>query len=294
MDKGKLVVVTGGAGFIGSHLCERLVKDGHRVISLDNYFTGSRENHVPGVEYREGHTKDIETLIPEHPSIVYHLGEYSRVAQSIEEPALVWDLNTRGTMAVLEFCRTRKCKIVYAGSSTKFAKRIEGGREIEGRSLSPYTWSKAANTELVRSYHEWYGIPYATVYFYNVYGPREMSGRYGTVIEIFRQKRIAGDPLPLRLPGTQTRTYTHVLDTVDGIILAGERGEGDDYGIASDDTFSLRELAEVFGGPIEELPERSTSRSFSEVDAEKMHALGWQQKHHLTDYIRESLDGQTS
>src|SRR4051812_28445108 len=97
----KTIVVTGGAGFVGSDLCERLQHEGHKVISLDNYFTGSKDNHVAGVEYREGHTKDIEALIPETPDLVYHLGEYSRVAKSIEEPQVVWDLNLVGTTAVL-------------------------------------------------------------------------------------------------------------------------------------------------------------------------------------------------
>src|SRR6185503_19791717 len=101
MTEQKTVVVTGGAGFVGSHLCERLAADGHRVISLDNYFTGTHANEVAGVEYREGHTKDIATLIPETPDLVYHLGEYSRVAQSMEEPEKVWDLNIVGTAAVL-------------------------------------------------------------------------------------------------------------------------------------------------------------------------------------------------
>src|SRR4051812_36789334 len=113
----KLILVTGGAGFIGSNLCERLVASGHRVISLDNYFTGSRENHVAGVEYREGHTKDIAKVVPETPDLIYHLGEYARVEQSLEEPALVYDLNAVGTFAVLEFWRAKKCKLVYAGSS---------------------------------------------------------------------------------------------------------------------------------------------------------------------------------
>ena len=134
MDK-KLILVTGGAGFIGSHLCERLVRDGHRVISLDNYFTGSRENHMAGVDYREGHTKDIENHIPETPDIIYHLGEYSRVATSLEEPELVWDLTIAGTLGVLEFWRKRRCKLVYSGSSTKaVGARADG---TSGRDLAP-------------------------------------------------------------------------------------------------------------------------------------------------------------
>ncbi len=195
----KLVLVTGGAGFIGSHLCERLVRDGHAVISLDNYFTGSKENHVAGVEYREGHTKDIEKMIPETPDLIYHLGEYSRVEISLTEPALVWDMNIAGTFAVAEFWRKRQgdkpIKLVYAGSSTKFA---DGGF---GRDQSPYAWSKASNTELVRNYGEWYGLPYAITYFYNVYGPGERAGQYGTVIEIFRQKFLKGEPLTVHSPG---------------------------------------------------------------------------------------------
>lgn len=285
----KTALVTGGAGFIGSHLCERLHRDGYTVISLDNYFTGSRDNHILGVEYREGHTKDVTRIIPESPDLVFHLGEYSRVAQSKEEPALVFDLNIQGTAGVLEFVRARGSKLVYAGSSTKFSERIEDDRIIEGRALSPYTWSKAANTELVRNYHEWYGIRYATAYFYNVYGPRELSGRYGTLIEICRQKRLAGEPIEMRLPGTQTRTYTHVLDTVDALIRIGESGEGDDYGIASDDTYTTREVAELFGGPIVELPARPTSRSHSDADTTKVRALGWTQRYHLRDYIHECL-----
>ena len=146
----KLVVVTGGAGFVGSHLCARLARDGHRVISLDNYFMGSRDNHVEGVEYREGHTKDIANLVPETPDIIYHLGEYSRIARSMNEPALVFDLNMRGTQAVLEFWRQKKCKLIYAGSSTKFTSA--NGEGVEGRDRAPYTWAKTANSELVANY----------------------------------------------------------------------------------------------------------------------------------------------
>lgn len=284
----KTILVTGGAGFIGANLIERLVKDpGNRVISLDNYFTGTRENHIPGVMYIEGHTKDIAKFVTETPDIVYHLGEYSRVAQSMEEPAVVWDLNVLGTCAVLEFCRQHKSKLVYAGSSTKFAGLRNDG--IEGKDLSPYTWAKATNTDLVRNYGEWYGLSYVTVYFYNVYGPRERAGKYGTVIEIFKQKHLVGEPLEVRLPGTQRRTYTHVADTVDGLILAGEKGSGDGYGISSSKSYTILEVANLFGDEIVMLPERKTSRPSSVVDTAQMEALGWKETHTLEDYISSFL-----
>ncbi len=281
------ILVTGGAGFIGSHLCEHLLAQGHRVISLDNYFTGSEKNHIPGVEYRRGHTKDIEKHVPETPDIVYHLGEYSRVAVSIKEPNLVWDLNLAGTQAVLEFCRRKGCKLVYAGSSTKFAQtRFDG---IKGKDLSPYTWSKAINSDLVRRYGQWYGLPYVIVYFYNVYGPRERGGKYGTVIQIFKEKYLAGEPLPVYSPGTQLRNYTHVKDTVEGLVLAGERGEGDGYGIGSDKSYPLLEVAKMFGVEIKMLPARKTSRPSAEIDTSKIKALGWRQKYFLEDYIKEFI-----
>lgn len=283
MKESKLVLVTGGAGFIGSHLCERLVKEGHRVISLDNYFTGKKENHVPGVEYREGHTKDIETHVPETPDLIYHLGEYSRTAVALDEPETVWDLNIVGTLGVLEFSRKKKVKVIYAGSSTKFADAREDG--TEGRNLSPYTWAKAANTELVKNYGLWYGLPYAIAYFYNVYGPRELGGKYGTVIELFRQKHLAGEPLTVNSPGTQTRTYTHVLDTVDALLLIGEQGMNEEYGISSEDTYSTREVAELFGGEVVLMPARSTSRPSTPTDNSATRTLGWKPTRSLRDYI---------
>ena len=286
METQKLIVVTGGAGFVGSHLCERLVRDGHRVISLDNYFAGSKENHVAGVEYREGHTKDIARLISETPDLVYHLGEYSRVAKSLEEPEKVFDLNMDGTFGVLEFWREKKCKLIYAGSSTKHVGAREDG--VVGRDLAPYTWMKAANTELVVNYARWYSLPYAIVYFYNVYGPRERSiEEYGTVIETWRRARLEGKPLHVREPGTQVRAFTHVFDTVDGIVFVGEKGEGDNFGIGTDEIFTLLDVAHMFGGEIEMLPERATSRRTADVDAAKTRGLGWTPKMHLRDYIEE-------
>lgn len=277
----KLILVTGGTGFIGSHLCKRLCSEGHHVISLDNYFAGSKDNHVPGVDYREGHTKDIASLVPETPDLLYHLGEYSRVEKSHEEPALVWDLNAAGTHGVVEYWRAKKMKLVYAGSSTKFA---DGGL---GRDQSPYAWTKAANTEIVRNYADWYELPYAITYFYNVYGPRERAGTYGTVVEIFRQKALAGEPLSVTAPGTQRRIFTHVDDIVDGLILIGHKGEGDEFGLGAEEDFSILEVAQMFNVPIELAPERRGNRMTAKLDATKSHALGWRAARRLPDYIRE-------
>ena len=277
----KLAVVTGGAGFIGSHLCERLVQLGYHVISLDNYFTGSRDNHVPGVEYREGHTKDIAELIPETPDLLFHLGEYSRVEVSLTEPNLVWDLNARGTFGVLEFWRAKKPKLIYAGSSTKFA---DGGL---GRDQSPYAFTKATNTELVRNYADWYNLPYATTYFYNVYGSGERAGQYGTVIEIFRQKKLAGEPLTVRSPGTQQRIFTHVDDIVDGLVLVAESGMGDEFGLGAEESYSILDIARMFGGEVLMLPEVPGNRMSAKLDATKSHALGWSAKRKIAEYIAE-------
>ncbi|MDO8604241.1 MAG: NAD-dependent epimerase/dehydratase family protein [bacterium] len=284
----KTILVTGGAGFIGSNLVERLVMDpANNVYSLDNYFTGKKENHITGVTYIEGHTKDIATLIDFVPDVVFHLGEYSRVAQSMEEPHLVWDLNMNGTCAVLEFWRKHKFKLVYAGSSTKFSEARADG--TEGKDLSPYTWIKSANTDLVKNYGEWYDLKYAIVYFHNVFGPRELEGKYGTVIEIFKQKYLNNEPIPMRLPGTQKRSYTSVEDTVDALILVAEKGLGDGYGISSAKEYSTMEVAKLFKTEITMLPARSTSRPSSTIDTTQIEALGWKATRTLEDYVNEFL-----
>jgi UDP-glucose 4-epimerase len=281
INMSKTVLVTGGAGFIGSHLCERLVAEGHTVISLDNYFTGSRENHVPGVDYREGHTKDIEQHVPETPDLIYHLGEYSRVERSFEEPAVVFDLNKVGTFGVLEFCRKKKVKIVYAGSSTKFG---DGGL---GRDQSPYAWTKATNTELVRNYGDWYDMPYAVTYFYNVYGEGERAGRYGTVIEIFKQNFLKGEIFSVNSPGTQKRNFTHIDDITQGLILVGQNGDGDNFGIGDERAYSILDVATLFGGEIVMKPQVPGERMTADMDTTKTKLLGWETQHSLQDYIEE-------
>lgn len=278
----KTALVTGGAGFVGSHLCERLLRDGYRVISLDNYFTGTEANHAPGIEYRRGHTKDIATLVPDVPDIIFHLGEYARVEKSFDDLALVWDLNMNGTFGVLEYCRTNNvAKLVYAGSSTKFAD------EGKGRDQGPYAWSKATNTDLVKNYGEWFGLNYAITYFYNVYGSRERSGTYGTLISIFDEQMKQGEPLTVVEPGTQMRNFTHVDDIIDGIALVGEKGIGDEFGIGSPESFSVLEVAQLFGGEVTMIPARKGNRMNASVMSDRTKALGWEPTHSLVTYIEK-------
>jgi UDP-glucose 4-epimerase len=279
----KKILVSGGAGFVGSHLCERLAQDeNNEVYSLDNYFTGSENNHVDNVTYIKGDTKDIATLVDFNPDMVYHLGEYSRVEQSFGDIEKVWEYNKDGIFAVLEFVRRAGCKILYAGSSTKFG---DGGL---GRSASPYAWTKATNTELVMNYGTWFNVPYAITYFYNVYGPREIqTGKYATLIALFKEKMKNDEILTVVSPGTQKRNFTHIDDIVDGLILVGKQGFGDEFGIGSDEAFSILDVAKMYEGEIEMLPERRGNRMTAEVLSEKTKALGWSPKRKLADYINE-------
>ena len=277
------ILVTGGAGFIGFNLCKKLVENSNNdVYSLDNYFTGSEQNHVEGVTYIKGNTKNIDKLIYFTPSIIYHLGEYSRVEQSFEEIELVIEFNKLGTFAVLEFVRKRNCKIIYAGSSTKFATYDE-----KNNSLSPYSWSKASNTDLVNNYASWFDINYAITYFYNAYGPGEIkTGKYATLIAIFQNQKENNLPLTVVSPGTQKRNFTHVYDIVNGLILLGEKGYGDGFGIGSSKTYEIIEVAKMFDCKIKFLPERKGNRMNSELIIDNTKKLGWEAKYDLELYIQ--------
>lgn len=281
---GKTILVTGGAGHVGSHLIELLVANGRdRIISLDNYFLGREVNHVTGAEYRRGHTKDVELLVPETPDVVYHLGEYARIAPSFDDVPLVYDMNVLGTFAVAEFCRTRRVpKLVYAASSTRFA--IEGN----GRHQNPYSFTKAVNVDLINDYGTWYGLPYAICYLYNGYGPREQGeGKYGTLIARFERAHVEGRPLTVVKPGTQRRAFTYVQDLARGIILAAERGSGDGYALGSTTTHSVLDIARAFGGPVE-LIDGYPGRAEATNDASKARdELDWRPTMDIMDYIAD-------
>jgi len=275
------ILVTGGAGFVGSHLCERLFGLGHDVTSLDNYFTGSTANHISGVNYISGSTEHINDIFRTRQfDLVYHLGEYSRVEQSFDDIDLVWQYNKLGTYEVLKYVGKTGAKLLYAGSSTKYAD------QTPDYIPSPYAWSKASNTELVKQYAQWYNLDYAITYFYNVYGKREIKeGKYATLIAKYKTLAKHNKSLPVVMPGTQKRNFTHIDDIVDALILIGKNGSGDEYGIGNPKDFSILEVAELFGQPIEHLPERKGNRMSASVLTTKTEALGWKPQRNLVDYI---------
>jgi len=281
----KIILVTGGAGHVGSHIIEQLIQKNpeDKIISLDNYFNGSKENHITGAEYRQGHTKDIDKLIPETPDIVFHLGEYARIAPSFDDVNQVFEMNGVGTFAVVEFCRQRKVgKLVYAASSTKFA---TDGQE---RHTNPYSFTKANNVDLINNYGKWYNLPYAICYFYNAFGPREKGiGDYATLVAKFEQEYLNNQPLTVVKPGTQKRNFTYVGDLARGIILTAQKGNGDGYTLGNKKEYSIIEIAQAFGGPIEFKDSYPGRIESGKAPDKARKELGWETTIDVIDYIKD-------
>ena len=287
MEKTMNILVTGGAGFIGSALCKELISRGHTVASLDNYHSGSSSNHHEGVEYITGSTKYIDDYFCQNDfDYIFHLGEYARVEQSFDDYDKVMSYNYHSFPAVVEFAKKCNAKLVYSGSSTKFTVGQDG------TAMSPYAYTKAQNTEFLQRYSEWYGLDYTIVYFYNAYGDHEVAdGAYSTVIAKFIKMVKDGNYiLPVTAPGTQLRNFTHVDDIVSGLILAGFEGNGDGYGIGCDDKHSILDLVGYLGVEALICPPTSGNRMDGTLKTEKTKALGWAAKHNLQDYINEKFN----
>ncbi len=279
----KKFLVIGGVGFVGSHLCKKLSQDRNNLVwSLDNYFTGSEKNHSKNVENIKGSSSDISNLIEFIPDVIFHLGEYSRVEKSFDDFDLLWDYNILGTRKVVEFASRNNCKLIYTGSSTKF------GDKGNNRNESPYAWSKSSNTEFIINYSRWYNLNYAITYFYNVYGGNEIStGKYATLIGIFKNRMKNKLDLDVVSPGTQQRNFTYIDDIIDGLLLVGEKGKGDGYGIGSPESYSVLEIAKMFGGKITMIPERKGNRMTADLITKKTEQLGWKCKKSIINYINE-------
>ena len=282
------ILVTGGAGFVGSALCKELVSQGHQVTSLDNYSNGSSDNHHAGVKYVTGSCRGISLRFPEDTKFdyIFHLGEYARVEQSFDDYNTVMDYNYHSFPKVLEFAKKSGAKIIYSGSSTKFAVGEDG------KSMSPYAYTKAQNTELLKAYASWNKLEYAIVYFYNVYGDGEVNtGKYSTVIGKFINLIKEGySTVPITSPGTQQRNFTHIDDTVAGLILVMEYGSGDGWGIGNDTAYSMLDLAKMCDTIPDMQPEKPGNRMAGVVHNEMLTALGWKPKVNLQEYINEKLD----
>lgn len=281
------VLCTGGAGFIGSNLIERLSKmdSVESIVSVDNYSTGSKNNHIESdkVIYLNESTSRIKYLDFGQPvDLIFHLGEYSRVEQSFEDLNTVFDSNTVGTFEVVKYAKSVGAKLIYAGSSTKFG-------DI-GENSSPYAFSKAQNTKFVKNFSEWYNLNYAIVYFYNVYGKREIStGKYATLIAKFLDMAKRGEKVIVTSPGTQVRNFTNVDDTVDALLLIAASGQGDDYGIGSDQLFSVLDVVKMIGCEWDFGEHKRGNRMSASVICDKTKALGWAPKRSLRDYINQEM-----
>ena len=276
------ILVIGGAGFIGSHLCEAYATE-HDVTSIDNYLSGKKSNHVDNVKYMNLNAEDVIT-IDEKFDIIFHLGEYSRVEQSLSKIDFVLENNTSPILNILKFAKTSNAKLIYSGSSTKFADKGLN------RFKSPYSFSKWQNSELVKFYCELNKMPYAITYFYNVYGGRENAqGEFATVIAKFLHKKKKNEILQVTKPGTQYRNFTHIDDTINALMLIAEKGYGDEYGIANPKRYSIKEVAEMISNQIEYVSENVANRMSSELMTEKILKLGWKPHRELKDYIKCNL-----
>tara|TARA_Y100000401_G_scaffold592_1_gene449 strand:+ start:222 stop:1097 length:876 start_codon:yes stop_codon:yes gene_type:complete len=277
------VLVTGGAGFIGTNLIQRLVDDGHNVVSLDNYQTGKEENEVEGCEY---HKVDIRDGIDfdffmSAPDIVYHLAALPRIQPSFKYPELTFETNVLGTMNMCSWVREKGCPIVYAGSSSKHG----------GIYKNPYTFTKHQGEEMVEMYHKIYDVPTAICRFYNVYGPHQLTeGEYCTVIGIFQKQYKEGVELTITGDGEQRRDFTHVYDIVDGFIKAGEwlidNKGGETFELGRGENYSINVIAQSFDAGYTYIPKRPGEvQETLCTDMKARELLGWEPKIDILDYI---------
>jgi len=276
--------IIGGAGFIGSNLCEFYAKQGHEVHSLDNYYNGKLENHVDGVVYHTGNAEHVSRYLPKDTDILFHFGEYSRVEQSFEDMDVCFELNGQ-IKSVIDFCLQNDIKLIYSGSSSAFVENYLQSPV----NLSPYTMTKIHNTQKINAIGSWRkDLDYAIVYFYNVYGPRECgTGPMSTLIASWAYRMANDLHLTVTGDGLQARNFTHVYDVIDALDKVALRGYGDFYGIGSDDSFSVLDVAKAFGGEIIHREDVRGNRRTARLDTERTKMLGWNPTRHLYDYIEE-------
>ena len=256
----KKIIVTGGAGFVGSNLIRLLLqKTKLKIVSLDNYSTGTKKNHIKNsrVKYINGETADIKKIIkkPKEINAIFHFGEFARIYQSFLNMNECIESNNIGSNAIFNFCLKNKVKLIYSATSASL------GNKGDDKNLSPYAFSKAKNLELLENLKKWFNLRYEVIYFYNVYGPHQIcKGPMSTVIGIFEDHYKRGKPLPIVKPGSQTRRFTHIDDTINICFMAWKKNLCRRYSISNKKSFSIIQVARMFGGKIKYLPKRPGER----------------------------------
>ena len=241
------IIVTGGAGFVGSNLIELLLKKTkYQIISLDNYSTGSRKNHIKNkrVKYLKGHTLEIKKILNKYKNnikSIFHFGEFSRIYQSFKKFNECYQSNSIGSQAVFKFCLDNKIKLIYSATSASL------GNKGNDKNLSPYAFTKSKNLELLENLKRWFNFKFEIIFFYNVYGPRQIkAGDMATVIGIFENQYLKKKPLTVVRPGNQTRRFTHIFDTVQVCYKAFKVNKCRYYSISNKNSYSILEVAKMF------------------------------------------------
>ena len=283
----KKILITGGAGFVGTNLIKLLIKKTNfDIISLDNYSSGSKKNHIKNkrIKYIRGNTISIEKLIkkPHEINSIFHFGEFARIFQSFLKMNECLNSNTVGSNAVFNFCMKNKIKLIYSATSASL------GNNGDDKNLSPYAYSKSKNLELLENLKKWFGFKYEVIYFYNVYGPYQIrKGTMSTVIGIFEDHYKRKKALPVVKPGSQTRRFTHIDDTVNICYLAWKLNLCRHYSIASKKSYSILEVAKMFNTKIKYLPKRLGERYASALTKRNLsnNIIRYYGKKDLKDYI---------
>ncbi|MCI5054358.1 MAG: NAD-dependent epimerase/dehydratase family protein [Pelagibacteraceae bacterium] len=290
----KIIIVTGGAGFVGSNLIEQLVsRYKYKIISIDNYSSGKKEKHIKSslVKYVKGDTRDIEKIcrtIKKKIKVIFHFGEFSRIHQSFSKIEECFNSNIDGTQKIINFCYENKIKLIYSATSASL------GNNGEDKNLSPYSFSKSKNLELIINMHKWFGLSYEILYFFNVYGKRQIeTGSMSTVIGIFENLYKKNKPMTVVKPGTQSRKFTHIDDTINGCLLAWKKNKNREYVLSNSKAYRIIDVAKMFSKQIilvpERLGERYKSASVKLVNGRKI--FNFLCKKELKDYISNFKKG---